>query len=266
MYNWGTRCITTLSLRWGKDELNWKGRRQDKIETSLLSFTWMEKQEGVVRAEGKKRQGVSNQAEGYKGEVQTLWPMQMPKIYKVFISLRAWSSSSLIALYFSFWVYSSSAGGGADKKQVESEERAELCRRQEEKEGKRWGKLRTSKIWTKVEWRDWKEELKRSVPSKSSMVFSSLAAVLSANSARVSALKENTILIIQMEISFSLRTESEQTWTYLLESVAEDFYLLLIFVFFLRVLQRQRNMGRMSFNCQNNSFRALHLGGKLYNS
>lgn len=40
------------------------------------------------------------------------------ELHKVFISLRAWSSSSLIALYFSFWVYNSSGvgnGGGKSR-------------------------------------------------------------------------------------------------------------------------------------------------------
>lgn len=46
---------------------------------------------------------------------------------------------------------------------------------------KGWAKKHCSSL------QDWKVELKQSVPSKSSMDFSSLAAVLSANSARVSA-------------------------------------------------------------------------------
>lgn len=47
--------------------------------------------------------------------------------YKLFRSLRAWSSSSLIALYFSFWLYSSSARQRAEKA-WEQGANADMCR------------------------------------------------------------------------------------------------------------------------------------------
>lgn len=70
------------------------------------------------------------------------------------------------------------------------------------------------------------------------MVFSSFATVLSANSARVSALKQsdkkNNEYIYRADAAtlFSFTRQS----TYLLESVIQDFDLLFILVLFLRIL------------------------------
>lgn len=70
----------------------------------------------------EKRQSACRRPRGENGKARISQTTR--KVYKVFISLRDWSSSSLIALYLSFWVYSSSAG----RKGREREREAELCR------------------------------------------------------------------------------------------------------------------------------------------
>lgn len=68
------------------------------------------------------------------------------KLYKLFRSLRAWSSSSLIALYFSFWLYSSSACRWAEKQKARETQR---CADQEKKKGHRL-KIQNWKHWFKA--------------------------------------------------------------------------------------------------------------------
>lgn len=152
----------------------------------------MQKEQGAVRAKGRRDKVLPI---SWINENMASWAWC--KVYKVFISLRALSSSSLIALNFSFWVYSSSARRRAEREQVE-----EKCRIVQTMTGNQEGKkgreirseiknqeIKYDKDLNKAKKQDWKEGLERSVPSKSSMVFSSLATVLSANSARVSAFK-----------------------------------------------------------------------------
>ena len=126
--------------------------------------------------------------------------------------------------------------------------------RREEKErnqGKGFRNQSLNKSWVKNHCRssqNWNGGSKLNVPSKSSMVFSSLATVLSANSARVSAFEKKNKNKLNHQDKLSLVSFWGQSlsrkWTYLLKSVIQDFNLLLIFVFFLRVLQRQRKQLR----------------------
>lgn len=76
------------------------------------------------------------------------------------------------------------------------------------------------------------------IPSKSSMVFSSFATVRSANSARVSAFKQKTP---QQEGEGGRKDlDIQRAGAYLLQSVIQDFNLLLVFVLLLRVLQENK--------------------------
>ena len=84
---------------------------------------------------------------------------KLTEVYMVFMSLRALSSSSLIALYLNFWVYSSSerpkVGRRVEEKQMVHRQRE--CRKQgaqSEKKKKEWkqGKLRNTSIREIQKW------------------------------------------------------------------------------------------------------------------
>lgn len=158
--------------------------KENKIFIALFFF----------KEEGKRREGLEERREEGRRPQRERLQGERELIYNVFMSLRAWSSSSLVALYFSFWLYSSSAhhwaeaaGGrrsGTGQQGNPKGERGKIKRR--------W-KIRIDEQSLNgdgvAQEQVLQREFKPDVPSRSSMVFSSLATDLSANSARVSAFK-----------------------------------------------------------------------------
>lgn len=100
----------------------------------------------------EKKLSASGEKSHSKREASAGWT----QLYKVFRSLRAWSSSSLIALYFSFWLYSSSARWWAERERDKSQDRSggntEMCR-------SGGGKREDSELHRLVQtgWRDFEE-------------------------------------------------------------------------------------------------------------
>lgn len=116
------------------------------------------------------------------------------KNYMEVMSLRAWSNSSLMALYFNFCAYSSSVQRGQRVKgDIFVLKNRKMCIKKGE-----WGKemmyansmMKPEQDFSCRQYSGKYRSFKQSgwiLPSRSSMVFSSLATDLSANSARVSA-------------------------------------------------------------------------------
>lgn len=115
----------------------------------------MQEERGAVTAKGRREETKCFQS----AESTRTWHHEPDaKVYKVFISLRALSSSSLIALNFSFWVYSSSAGRRAERERAGGGKVQNCADRERESGGKkreksdqrsRIGKSSMIKIWIK---------------------------------------------------------------------------------------------------------------------
>lgn len=173
----------------------------------------------------------------------------------VFISLRAWSSSSLIALYFSFWVYSSSAWQWVvERKQVE--ENAEVCRPW--REFRRGKKERSDQRLRIKKDRGWFETVHITTRIRGLNEPYLLSHLWSSPASSLSSLKiPHGFQPVVKKDKYTHHPDTtslhlQQAWTHLLEPVIQDFNLLFIFVFFLRVLESQSNRGTILFHCQNN--------------